>query len=254
LTSVPSARTRPRRCRAATTPSEHPAPSACSPPAAGAGPCRQPGRDGPGSDTQSTPRATGPSPTAQLVRQAARTPTRVLTPQLTDRRLNLDGGLVGTELGAMGAVRQAAQALVPIAGQPAVQGLARHPDLGGHLDYGPAGQHGQHRPIGLLDNGQLDKHRSRPPATRRPKTTNSQQADHGHCQPSTETDVSCINRSRTGRVSSALPNLALGDQGRRLTPAPAAVATAAPIAVCVGGSRRNVAQGLRVDLRADRHP
>ena len=79
---------------------------------------------------------------------------------------------MGTELGPMGAVHHDAQALVPIAGQPAVQGLARHPDPGGHLDYGPADKHGQHRPMGLLDNGQLDKHRSRPPPTRRPQTTN----------------------------------------------------------------------------------
>ena len=43
-----------------------------------------------------------------------------------------------------------------------MHGLARHPDLGGHLDHGLTGQHGQHRPIALLDNGQLDKHRSRP--------------------------------------------------------------------------------------------
>jgi Transposase, Mutator family len=66
-------------------------------------------------------------------------------------------------------------------------------------------------------------------------------------------EVSTVLERHDG-VPVALPNPALSGQGRRLTPAPAAVATAAPIAVCVGGSRRNVAQGLRVDLRVDRHP
>jgi hypothetical protein len=50
-----------------------------------------------------------------------------------------------------------------------------------------------------------------------------------------------VNGPRAARrCAVGLPNPALTSQGRRLTPAPAAVATAAPIAVCVGGSRRNV--------------
>jgi hypothetical protein len=61
----------------------------------------------------------------------------------------------------------------------------------------------------------LDKHRSRLPAARRRQTTHSQQADHGHCQPSTDTDVSYINRSRTGTDLGPLPDLALKDQARR---------------------------------------
>jgi hypothetical protein len=129
--------------------------------------------------------------------------------QLAHRGVDLDRGLVRTELGPMRPVDQPTQAVIPIAGQPRVHGLARHPDLRGHCPDRLPGQHGQHRPIALLDNGQLDKHRSRPPAARRPQTTYSQQADHGHCQPSGETDVSSINRSRTGHGTLRLPNQAM---------------------------------------------
>ena len=96
------------------------------------------------------------------MRQATRTPPGMLPAHLAHRRLDLHGRLVRTPIRTMGTINQPAQALFSIADQPHVHGLARHPDLGGHLDDRLSGQHGQHCPVALLDNGQLDKHRSGP--------------------------------------------------------------------------------------------
>jgi hypothetical protein len=134
---------------------------------------------------------------AKLMRQAARTPPGMLPAHLTHHRFELDRGLPRTGLGPAGPVDQTPEAVFPIAGQPLVKALAGHPHLGGHARHGLPGQHGQHRPIALLDNGQLDKHRSRPPAARRPQTTYSQQTDHGHCQPCPGTGSSTMSRDRT---------------------------------------------------------
>jgi hypothetical protein len=76
------------------------------------------------------------------------------------------------------------------------------------------------------------------PTTPSPTCSLSQVTGH---QPSCST--SPVAAVPTRHEPCALPKTALRDQ------APTA---AAPIAVCVGGSRRNVAQGLRVDLLADR--
>jgi hypothetical protein len=109
------------------------------------------------------------------MRQAPSTPAAMLPAQLAHRRLHLDRGLMGTELRPVGPVHQATQALIPIAGQPHVHCLARHPNLGGHRRDRLAGQDGQHRPIALLDNGhststdpgpQLRVARKRRPASR----------------------------------------------------------------------------------------
>jgi hypothetical protein len=98
---------------------------------------------------------------SELIGQAARTPPGMLPAQLTHRGLHLGRRLVRTELGAVRPIHQPAQALVPIAAQPRVHGLARDPDLGGHPCHRLASEHSQHRPIALLNNGQLHQHRSR---------------------------------------------------------------------------------------------
>ena len=173
----------------------------------------RPGRDGPGSDTPSMPRAPATIPTRPSSCARRRGPQRGCSRRNSHTAASTSAGdWCGHELGPMRPVDQPAQTLVPIAGQPGVHGLAGHPDLGGHRHNRLSGQHGQHRPIALLDNGQLHQHRSRPPAARRPQTTYSQQADHGHCQPSGETDVSCINRSRTRLDCSSAESASTGSR------------------------------------------
>ena len=104
----------------------------------------------------------------------------MLTTQFADRRLELDRQLMRARLWPLGAVGQPSQPMVGIAGQPAVDRLARHPSLPSDLAHRGAGLHGQDHAIALLDNRQLHQDQSRPPAPRRPQPTRDRQADLGH--------------------------------------------------------------------------
>jgi hypothetical protein len=66
---------------------------------------------------------------------------------------------------SVGAVHQPGQPISGVPGQPGVQRLAGDPELGRHHDLGFTALHGQHGPVALLDNGQVDQSQSRPPIT-----------------------------------------------------------------------------------------
>ncbi len=95
-----------------------------------------------------------------------------------------------------GAVDQPSQAVSGIAGQPGVQGLARHPELSRHHDLGFTALDCKDRTVALLDNRHLHQSHSRPPPP--PSIQDSERkADQARCQASGETATSSIRRDNT---------------------------------------------------------
>ena len=102
----------------------------------------------------------------ELVGQPAWTPPRVLPAHLADRAPPPRADAwCGQDSGRCERSTSPASPSAAIAAQPGVQGLARDPELGGHLLLRFTAFDGQHGAVALLDNGQLDQGQSRPPAT-----------------------------------------------------------------------------------------
>jgi hypothetical protein len=88
--------------------------------------------------------------------------------------------------GAMRSIRQPRQTTIPIAVQPGVHGLARHPVALRHLHYRYSGrQHFHHRVIPLVHNASSHQHQPERPLQRQRGSKHS--PDNGRrCHPSTE--------------------------------------------------------------------
>ncbi|TWG07568.1 hypothetical protein FHU35_11185 [Saccharopolyspora dendranthemae] len=132
----------------------------------------------------------------KLEDQPARTPPRMLPPQLTHPRLDLGIQLPRMPTRPMRPILQTGQALIPIAANPGMHRLPRHAipfrDLG---DLRSSRQDLHDRVITLLHNAQLHEHRPRPPTRR---TTIAPKSNRGRqCYPSNEHRVSPIKRSST---------------------------------------------------------
>ena len=87
------------------------------------------------------------------------------TTQLTHPHLYLRRRLMRTRSGPVRPVHQPGQPRRPVTGQPSVQGLAGHPELGSDHVLGLTTLNSKDGAIPLLDNRQLNQGQSRPPLT-----------------------------------------------------------------------------------------
>src|SRR4029079_18688401 len=101
----------------------------------------------------------------------------MLPPHLAHCRLNTGTDLVRTRFRPPGTIGQRTQAALLITTDPGMHALPRHPSPGSGLSHRHPGFDLQDSAIPLLDNGHLHQCQSRPPATRRPQTTNDRQAE-----------------------------------------------------------------------------
>lgn len=123
---------------------------------------------------------------AQLEHDPHRPPPRMIPTQRAHRRLHLRCRLMRTRHRPMRTIAQRLQALGPIAREPHVQTLPRHPELERDLTHPAAALHRHNRPEPLFLRRQLPQCQSRLPATRCPQTSSDQGAESGTCQASGE--------------------------------------------------------------------
>jgi hypothetical protein len=122
-----------------------------------------PGLDEPGADQDSVDaRSRGNRVGAfarELVREAPRSPARVLPAELDHLQLGASRGSVRTAPRTLGAIDQAGHPTLPVPPEPVVQALSGDAVAAGDLGHGPLPvQHFLHRVVALLHDPQLHQH------------------------------------------------------------------------------------------------